>query len=157
MLVVVQSLPTPAEVEPSRTEVRLRFRMTYPGGLSHQPLDGRLLLFLSKDDRDEPRFQISDNSLQTQQVFGIDVEGWNPEQEAFLDGIAPGYPLESLAEVPPGTYTIQALLHKYETFHRSDGHRHCDQPNQRIQGWRRSQPVSFCGRGRHHLRLERKR
>ena len=122
MLVVVQSLPTPAEVEPSRTEVRLRFRMTYPGGLSHQPLDWRLLLFLSKDDLDEPRFQISDNSLQTQQVFGIDVEAWNPEQEAFLDGIAPGYPLESLAEVPPGTYTIQALLHRYETFHRSDGH-----------------------------------
>ena len=27
-----------------------------------------------------------------------------------------------LAEVPPGEYFVQALLHVYETFHRADGH-----------------------------------
>src|SRR5262249_25724440 len=31
-------------------------------------------------------------------------------------------PRKSLREVPAGTYWIQALLHKYETFKRSDGH-----------------------------------
>ncbi|HVN79428.1 MAG TPA: hypothetical protein VMW38_10555 [Terriglobia bacterium] len=102
-------------------EARLHFRVIYPPAISLQPLDGRLLLFLSKDDRDEPRFQISDISLETQQVFGIDVDGWRPEQEVLLGGDLSGYPLESLAEVPPGTYYIQALLHRYETFHRSDG------------------------------------
>ena len=33
-----------------------------------------------------------------------------------------GFPLESIADIPAGTYSVQALLHKYETFHRADGH-----------------------------------
>jgi hypothetical protein len=33
-----------------------------------------------------------------------------------------GYPVESLAAIPAGTYRVQALLHLYETFHRADGH-----------------------------------
>src|SRR5690606_5854502 len=33
-----------------------------------------------------------------------------------------GYPIENLKDVPAGKYYVQALLHKYETFHRADGH-----------------------------------
>ncbi len=33
-----------------------------------------------------------------------------------------GYPIKSLAEVPAGEYWVQALLHKYETFHLKNGH-----------------------------------
>ncbi len=33
-----------------------------------------------------------------------------------------GYPVESLSQVRPGRYRVQAVLHKYETFHRADGH-----------------------------------
>jgi hypothetical protein len=33
-----------------------------------------------------------------------------------------GYPIESLSDVPPGAYHVQALLHRYETFNRADGH-----------------------------------
>ena len=40
----------------------------------------------------------------------------------MIDEKALGYPLESLRLVPPGKYRVQALLHKYETFHRADGH-----------------------------------
>jgi hypothetical protein len=32
-----------------------------------------------------------------------------------------GYPIHSLKDVPPGDYTVQAVLNKYETFHRADG------------------------------------
>ena len=39
-----------------------------------------------------------------------------------LDERAFGYPVRSLAEVKPGTYHVQAVLHRYETFHRADGH-----------------------------------
>ncbi len=39
--------------------------------------DGRLLLLVSTDSTGEPRFQISDDPV-TQQVFGMDVEGWRP-------------------------------------------------------------------------------
>jgi hypothetical protein len=97
----------------------LRFAVTHA---ADDVLDGRLLLLLSTDDSKEPRFQISNTSLKTQQVYGVDVEGWKAGQEAGFDAGVLGYPLESLTEVPPGAYTVQALLHKYETFRRADGH-----------------------------------
>ena len=83
--------------------------------------DGRLLLLLSKDNDREPRFQVSDGP-NTQLVFGIDVDGWAPGKAATFDSTAFGYPLECLADVPAGEYYVQALLHQYETFKRSDGH-----------------------------------
>ena len=98
-----------------------RFAVSFPGGQGQEPLDGRLLLMISTDDKAEPRFQIDDGPG-TQLVFGIDVDGWKPGEEAVFDAGVPGYPLESLASVPAGTYRVQALLHKYETFKRADGH-----------------------------------
>jgi hypothetical protein len=96
--------------------------VTYPASLAQGPLDGRLLLLLSTDDTAEPRFQVSDTSLGSQQVFGIDVDGWKAGEPATFPADVLGYPLASLAQVKPGTYTVQALLHRYETFKRSDGH-----------------------------------
>jgi hypothetical protein len=97
------------------------FAMSFPTTLVNQPLDGRLLLMLSNDDSAEPRFQILDGPS-TQQAFGVDVEAWRPAAEAFIDAGVLGYPRASLTDVPPGTYTVQALLHRYETFTRADGH-----------------------------------
>ncbi|HEY6929188.1 MAG TPA: hypothetical protein VJA66_05880 [Thermoanaerobaculia bacterium] len=99
-----------------------KFLVTYGRAASAEPLDGRLLLFLSTDPKEEPRFQISDISLKTQQVFGVDVTAWKAEQPAEIDGRVLGYPAERFADIPAGTYRVQALLHRYETFHRSDGH-----------------------------------
>ncbi|HEY7786181.1 MAG TPA: hypothetical protein VIB00_15725 [Pyrinomonadaceae bacterium] len=98
-----------------------KFAVTFPQSSSNQPLDGRVLLLISTDNSREPRFQISEDPT-TQQVFGIDVDGLKAGQEAVVDQAAFGYPLRSLAQVPPGEYWVQALLHRYETFKRSDGH-----------------------------------
>jgi hypothetical protein len=99
----------------------LRFAVTFPVTSSRDPIDGRVLLLVSKDNSKEPRFQINED-LNTQQVFGVDVEGLKPGQPAIIDGSSFGYPLRSLSEVKPGEYWVQAVLHRYETFHRSDGH-----------------------------------
>jgi hypothetical protein len=99
----------------------VRFAISFPAERSTAPLDGRLLLLLSTNGEAEPRFQISDGPA-TQLVFGIDVNGLAPGKEAVIDASALGYPLRSLAELPAGEYHVQALLHRYETFHRSDGH-----------------------------------
>ena len=107
----------------------LRFSVTFPRERSAAPIDGRLLLLVSADttaacagrSECEPRFQISDDA-NTQLVFGVDVEGWRPGEERVVDASAFGYPLRSLAELPRGTYRVQALLNRYETFRRSDGH-----------------------------------
>ncbi|MFY9826856.1 MAG: alpha/beta hydrolase-fold protein [Thermoanaerobaculia bacterium] len=98
-----------------------RFTVRYAAANEPGPLDGRLLLMLSAVDGEEPRFQISDGP-DTQLIFGIDVNDWKPGQTAVFDAGVPGYPLDSLGNVPPGTYRVQALLHRYETFHRADGH-----------------------------------
>jgi hypothetical protein len=65
--------------------------------------------------------QINDTP-KTQMIFGIDVEGLKPGQTATIDASAFGYPVPSLSAVKPGEYYVQALLHRYETFHRADGH-----------------------------------
>ena len=102
---------------------RLRIAVRFPAALEKGPLDGRLLLLLSTDPSAEPRFQLSDtNVARSQQVFGLDVEGWRPGQDAVFDASVLGYPAESLADVRAGSYRAQALLHRYETFHRADGH-----------------------------------
>jgi len=98
-----------------------RFTVRTAPGLADAPLDGRLLLLVSKDESQEPRFQIEDGP-KSQQAFGIDVDGWAPGTPAAFEPGVPGYPLEYLRDLPAGTYTVQALLHKYETFHRGDGH-----------------------------------
>lgn len=97
-----------------------RFSLTFPherGG----PFDGRLLVLLSTDSTAEPRFQLNDGPT-SQQAFGINVDGWKAGQAMVVDGKAFGYPRASLSEIPRGEYWVQALLHKYETFKRSDGH-----------------------------------
>jgi len=98
-----------------------RFAVRVAPGLAPGPLDGRLLLLVSRDESQEPRFQIEDGP-KSQQAFGIDVDGWAPGTAAHFEPGVLGYPLESLRDLPAGTYTVQALLHRYETFHRSDGH-----------------------------------
>jgi hypothetical protein len=100
----------------------LRFNVRVPASQAAQPLDGRLLVMIAKDPRaGEPRFQINDGPT-GQLIFGIDVDAWKAGTVATVDGAALGFPLESINDIPAGTYSVQALLHKYETFKRADGH-----------------------------------
>ena len=96
------------------------FSVTFSKTVSAEPLDGRLLLVLSTDPSDEPRNQI-DDSPRTQLIFGVNVDGWQAGKTATVDATAWGYPIRSLKDVPAGKYYVQAVLNKYETFHRSDG------------------------------------
>ncbi len=99
----------------------LEIAVSFPEERSAGPLDGRVLLLISTNDEAEPRFQIRAR-VGSMQVFGIDVEGMAPGEEAVFTAEVFGYPTESLAALPPGEYTVQALLHKYETFNLAAGH-----------------------------------
>jgi hypothetical protein len=96
------------------------FTVIFPTEASAQSMNGRLLLLLSTDPGAEPRMQINDTP-RTQMLFGVTVDGWEPNQPMTVDAGAWGYPVRSLKDVPQGEYTVQAVLNKYETFHRSDG------------------------------------
>ncbi len=97
-----------------------RFSVSFPRQTNATPLDGRLLLILSTDPSAEPRMQINDTP-DTQMIFGVDVDGLRPGQPATVDDSAFGYPVRNLSGVTPGEYYVQAVLHRYETFHRADG------------------------------------
>lgn len=109
------------QVSKETNECRLRFGVVFPEERSKAPLDGRLLLLISADGAREPRLQVSD-SPNTQLIFGINVDGLKPQEAAIFDKNVFGYPLKSSADIPDGEYYVQALLHRYETFHRADGH-----------------------------------
>ncbi len=99
----------------------LHFFISFPETSSRELIDGRILLLVSTDESKEPRFQINED-LNTQQVFGVDVGGLKPGQEAVVNASTFGYPVRSLSDLKPGEYWVQALLHRYETFKRADGH-----------------------------------
>jgi hypothetical protein len=86
--------------------------------------DGRLILLISTDttDASEPRFQLRSERNRSAQAFGIDVEGWQAGESEVFDATVFGFPLNSLARVPAGTYRVQAVLNRYETFELSTGH-----------------------------------
>jgi hypothetical protein len=120
-ILLLAAVTGPARAQTAGRQSNLRFEITFPAERSRTPLGGRLLLLISTDTAGEPRFQISD-APGTQQVFGVDVDGWRPGATRTVDASAFGYPLRSLAGVPRGTYRVQALINRYETFRRSDGH-----------------------------------
>lgn len=130
-------------------KARLKFAISFPAERSANPLDGRLLLLISTDDKKEPRFSIND-SAGTQQVFGVDVEGMAAGTAAIIDGTAFGYPRHSLAAIEPGEYWVQGVLNIYQTYHLKDG-RTLKLPPDRGEGqqWNRkpgnlySQPVKM--------------
>jgi hypothetical protein len=98
-----------------------RFSVSFARDQSPAALDGRLLLIVSTDPSAEPRMQIN-NSPSTQMIFGMDVDGMQPAEETLLDDRAFGYPVRRLSELKPGHYYVQALLHRYETFHLASGY-----------------------------------
>ena len=95
--------PPRAFAQPSpRAATHLRFAISFPAARSAQPLDGRIILVISNNDRAEPRFENNVYRADTQLAFGIDVDGLKPGQEAIVDGKVFGYPLASIGEIPAG-------------------------------------------------------
>jgi hypothetical protein len=113
--------PPPTAAAAAPAAAGLRFAVRFGPEIQQTPLDGRLLLLLGASADEEPRFQLSGDDG-TAQVFGVDVEGLAPGQDAVIGGDTLGYPVAQIAALPPGDTWVQAVLHRYETFHRADGH-----------------------------------
>jgi hypothetical protein len=107
----------------AQTAGPLRFAISFPASRSAQPLDGRVLLFISDDGKAEPRTQTDQyRANSTKPIFGVDVDGLEPGADVVVDDKVVGWPARSLKDIPPGDYFVQALINRYETFHRADGH-----------------------------------
>ena len=107
---------------PSTTPKKTAFSVSFPQEMSTAPLDGRIVLLLSKDQTREPRSHVSENEiLVSPYLFGMNVEGMAPGKAVVLDENAFGWPASSVSAIPTGDYYVQVVLNRYETFHLADG------------------------------------
>lgn len=114
------------------------FQVKFAASARSTPVDGRLIVIVSKAPEGEPRNQFGYGTA-SPQIFGVDVNAWKPGDVTSLDGNLSGTPFCTLRSLPPGKYRVQAVLNVYETFHRADGHTvklHMDQGEG--QQWNRS-------------------
>jgi hypothetical protein len=96
------------------------FLVSFPPDVAAQPQDGRLILLLATNDKQEPRFQFS-FGRNTQLGFGLDVEGMKPDEQVAVGDSAFGFPVRRVSAIPPGEYFVQAVLNRYETFKLGSG------------------------------------
>ena len=98
------------------------FSVSFPTKRSAKPLDGRVILLLSRDFTREPRSHVEPNEpLASPYLFGLTVDGLAPGAKAVLDDSAFGWPATHLSAIPVGDYFVQAVLNRYEEFHLADG------------------------------------
>jgi len=94
-----------------------RIEVTVP---ANEPLHGHLVLVFAKNDKDEPRRQLSEDYLSAQ-GFGVDADGVAAGQPLVVDAKTIGYPRHSLADLEAGDYFVQAVFNVYEEFHLASG------------------------------------
>ena len=100
----------------------LRFEISFTEQVRATPADGRVLLIIAQNNEQDPRYQVSFDATDSQQLFGVDVETMIAGSTAVIDSATLGYPAESLNELPAGDYWVQAVLNIYEAFRFGNGH-----------------------------------
>lgn len=100
---------------------QLQFSLSFPAAAHAAPITGRLFVIVSRGADPEPRFQTHPFG-QGVPIFGLDVSQLAPGQPATIDASVPGYPLNSITDIPAGDYYVQGVLNVYTEFHRADGH-----------------------------------
>ena len=104
------AVPLHAHTVASNASKPLAFEISYSKALSPSPVDGHVLLIISKEEEPRgPGFGVVEG-IDSQQAFGVDVDGLQPGGIVRIDGSTLGYPLESLSQLVPGEYTVRAVL-----------------------------------------------
>ncbi len=98
----------------------VRIRVTFSDSVSAGPITGRLLLALAPaGGRRSPINMTSETGAP---LFGLNVTNWAPGTPITIDESVHGYPIASINDVPPGQYSVQAMVNVYTRCDRSDGH-----------------------------------
>ncbi len=97
----------------------LRFEVSFPRDTHPAAITGRVFVMLSQTPNREPRLQVGRTGVP---FFGRDVEGLTPGVSVAIEATDLGSPVETLSDLPPGTYFVQAMVNVYSEFMRADGH-----------------------------------
>ena len=96
--------------------------VTFPAAPAGSVIDGRVILIVSPKSTPEPRGQVDlESPLHTPFIFGQTVDALPAARGVIIGQAAYGWPVRKLSQLPPGDYTVQAVLNRYETYHRADG------------------------------------
>ena len=98
-----------------------RVEITADAAVAKAPVTGRVFVFFSSTADREPRLQGGSYGGSVP-FFGLDVEQWRTGTPAVIDAKVLGFPYDSLAQMPAGDYSVQAMLVPYTKFSRADGH-----------------------------------
>jgi hypothetical protein len=90
-------------------DTTLRFEVTLGKDLLKEVTDGRILVVLSRGRR-EPRLAIGQTGLDAPPVLGADARGLRAGATVVLDQKSILFPQAHLSQVPPGEYSVQAVL-----------------------------------------------
>src|SRR5437899_67605 len=91
---------------------KLRFAISFPAAAHQGPITGRVYVMVTRtiEKVAEPRLQIGRTGVP---FFGRDVEKLSSGQTATIDQTDLGTPIESLNDIPPGDYYVQAMVNVY--------------------------------------------
>ena len=88
----------------------LRFEISVAPGLTSKPQSGRLFVVMSRGAAGEPRQHISDTGREAPPVLARDLSDFAPGAVAVIDEKAIAFPIEDLAHLPAGDYSVQAVF-----------------------------------------------
>ena len=98
---------------------KARFEVVVPPELAKGPVTGRALVMIARTDEREPRLQTGRTGIP---FYGHDMEAVKPGTPVVIDGRDLGHQIDSIDEIPPGDYYVQAMVNVYSEFKRADGH-----------------------------------
>lgn len=93
-----------------QSEGPLKFEVTLASALSAQPQSGRLFVIISKGERGEPRQGAGRTGMESPPMFARDVANLSPNNAGLIDAQCVAFPINSLSDVEPGAYSVQAVL-----------------------------------------------
>lgn len=121
-----------AEEKPAATG--MKFTVTVAPGLLEKPTDGRVLVVLQRGGgRAEPRFTIGQTGMDAPPVLGADANGFAPGKEVTLGAKSAIFPIDSLAKLPAGDYSVQAVFHFNRDLNLPDAPGNLYSPVQRVR------------------------
>ena len=88
----------------------LRFEIRMVSGLVDEAQTGRMIVVLSRNEKTEPRLIVTSTGQNAPCVLACDVDKLTPGVATVLDQHAIICPVNNLAELPGGDYSVQALL-----------------------------------------------
>jgi S-formylglutathione hydrolase FrmB len=88
----------------------LTFEVQVAPGLLSRPTDGRLFVIAGRPGQSAPYLTMTEAGQDRPPVFGRDVSGWTSGATAVIDQTAAAFPIAGLAELPPGSYQVQAVF-----------------------------------------------